>query len=210
MAANTKSSKSRGAKKPVQKKNTSKPAPKKKPAAKKAAKPGQKSIAKPVTRTAAVKVPQKPPAMDKKTSEAGLAFEKKIDQMSKKSPASQNSGKIFLKTLIGILIIIAAAVLVYLFYPKGKTVVIKEDTAGKSVPPQEVKLPEPPKETVKPKANDETIYVVKYKDQLTEISKKYYGNFIEWKRIYAANKDKIKNPHLIFPGQELVIPKKQK
>jgi nucleoid-associated protein YgaU len=208
MAANSKNSKSKGAKKPVQKKSAPKPAPKKKPAAKKIVKPGQKSTAKPVTRPATSKTPQRPLTTDKKASDAGLAFEKKIDQMAKKSPASQNSGKAFLKALIGILIIIAAAVLVYLFYPKGKTAVLREETVNKPVPPQDVKLPEPPKETVKPKTSDETIYVVKYKDQLTEISKKYYGNFIEWKRIYEANKDKIKNPHLIFPGQELVIPKK--
>ncbi len=119
-----------------------------------------------------------------------------------------------MKVFVGILIIIAAAALVYLFYPKGKSAEVKENIANKTAAPeQEIKLPEPKpepkKEVVKPKAVDGDIYVVKYKDQLTEISKKQYGNFIEWKRIYEANKDKIKNPHLIFPGQELVIPKKK-
>ncbi len=196
MAANSKSSKPKGTKKPAQKKGGLKSATKK-TSPKNTAKPG------------AAKAQHKPVPADKKTSEAGLAFDKKIDRMAQISSPSQNTGKKVLKALIGILVVIAAAVLVYLFYPKAKTSVVKEDTASKPAPPQNVKLPEPPKETVKPASGDETIYVVKHKDQLTEISKKYYGNFIGWKLIYAANKDKIKNPHLIFPGQQLVIPKKE-
>jgi nucleoid-associated protein YgaU len=196
MAANSKSSKSKGAKKPVPKKSGSKPAAKK---------VGQKSAAK----TAAVKAPQKPLSTEKKAIETGLAFDKKIDQLAKKASGTQHTGKSFLKALIGILIVVAAAVLVYLFYPRAKSFIVKDDAVNKPASPQDVKLPEPAKETVQPKLTDETIYVVKYKDQLTEISKKYYGDFIGWKRIYAANKDKIKNPHLIFPGQQLVIPKKE-
>lgn len=34
-----------------------------------------------------------------------------------------------------------------------------------------------------------------------------YRNGKEWKRIYEANKDKIKNPDLIYPGQILTIPR---
>ena len=49
-------------------------------------------------------------------------------------------------------------------------------------------------------------YEVKYKDQLTEISKKFYGRHDRWKEIYEANKDTIDDPTLIFPGQRLMIP----
>lgn len=34
-----------------------------------------------------------------------------------------------------------------------------------------------------------------------------YGNPLKWPLIYKANKDKIKDPDLIYPGQVLVIPR---
>lgn len=51
-----------------------------------------------------------------------------------------------------------------------------------------------------------TKYVVKKGDSLWRISGKVYGNPLKWPRIYKANKDKIKNPHKIYPNQVLVIP----
>ncbi|MCB1165162.1 MAG: LysM peptidoglycan-binding domain-containing protein [Leptospiraceae bacterium] len=47
-------------------------------------------------------------------------------------------------------------------------------------------------------------------DTLWRISglRQNYGNPFLWKRIYEANKDKIKNPNLIFPGQVFDIPPK--
>ncbi|MDQ4678241.1 LysM peptidoglycan-binding domain-containing protein, partial [Stenotrophomonas maltophilia group sp. RNC7] len=47
---------------------------------------------------------------------------------------------------------------------------------------------------------------VKSGDSLWAIAKKYYGNGAKWPKIHAANKDKVKNPNLIYPGQKLVIP----
>lgn len=49
-------------------------------------------------------------------------------------------------------------------------------------------------------------YVVKSGDTLWAIAKKYYGNGSQYTKIYNANRDKIKNPSLIYPGQKLVIP----
>jgi hypothetical protein len=37
--------------------------------------------------------------------------------------------------------------------------------------------------------------------------KEIYRNPYKWKKIYDANKDQIKNPNLIYPGQKLRIPK---
>ncbi|GIX43006.1 MAG: peptidoglycan-binding protein LysM [Leptospiraceae bacterium] len=37
--------------------------------------------------------------------------------------------------------------------------------------------------------------------------KEIYNNPRKWKKIYEANKDQIKNPNLIYPGQKLRIPK---
>lgn len=33
-----------------------------------------------------------------------------------------------------------------------------------------------------------------------------YGDPFKWRKIYEANRDKIKNPDLIYPGQRLIIP----
>lgn len=49
-------------------------------------------------------------------------------------------------------------------------------------------------------------YTVKSGDCLWNIAKKYYGNGAQYTKIYNANKGKIKNPNLIYPGQVLTIP----
>ena len=49
-------------------------------------------------------------------------------------------------------------------------------------------------------------YTVKSGDSLSKIAKHYYGDASKWHRIYEANKDKIKDPDLIHPGQEFTIP----
>lgn len=59
--------------------------------------------------------------------------------------------------------------------------------------------------TVKAACSD--IYVVVKGDSLWKIAKKFYGSGAQNTRIYNANKDKIKNPNLIYPGQVLTIPK---
>jgi nucleoid-associated protein YgaU len=47
-------------------------------------------------------------------------------------------------------------------------------------------------------------YEVKPGDNLSKIASKYSG--ISWKDIYEANKDLIKDPDKIYPGQVLKIP----
>ena len=49
-------------------------------------------------------------------------------------------------------------------------------------------------------------YTVNSGDCLWNIAKKYYGNGAQYTKIYNANKGKIKNPNLIYPGQVLTIP----
>ena len=49
-------------------------------------------------------------------------------------------------------------------------------------------------------------YTVVKGDCLWNIAKKYYGNGSSYTKIYNANRDKIKNPNLIYPGQILTIP----
>jgi len=43
-------------------------------------------------------------------------------------------------------------------------------------------------------------------DSLSKIAKKIYGDPNRWKEIFEANKDTLKNPDLIHPGQVLKIP----
>lgn len=62
------------------------------------------------------------------------------------------------------------------------------------------------KQTNSPAPKQETTYTVKKGDCLWNIAKKFYGNGSKYTKIYEANKDKIKNPNLIYPDQVLVIP----
>jgi nucleoid-associated protein YgaU len=50
------------------------------------------------------------------------------------------------------------------------------------------------------------IHVVQEGDSLSQIAKAVYGDASRWREIYQANKDKIKDPKIIRPGQELRIP----
>jgi nucleoid-associated protein YgaU len=49
-------------------------------------------------------------------------------------------------------------------------------------------------------------YVVVKGDSLSKIAKREYGDANKWRTIYEANNDLIKDPDLIYPGQELTIP----
>lgn len=49
-------------------------------------------------------------------------------------------------------------------------------------------------------------YTVKKGDTLWKISGKVYGKGQDWRKIYDANRDKIKKPEQIYAGQVLVIP----
>ncbi|MFH2138595.1 MAG: LysM peptidoglycan-binding domain-containing protein [Candidatus Omnitrophota bacterium] len=49
-------------------------------------------------------------------------------------------------------------------------------------------------------------YIVQKNDTLGKISKKVYGTSVKWNVIYEANKDTLKNPDKIYPGQKLKIP----
>jgi len=52
------------------------------------------------------------------------------------------------------------------------------------------------------------VYEVKAGDSLSKIAKREYGNASEWNRIFEANKDILKDPNKIYPGQKLKIPPK--
>ncbi|HBR14717.1 MAG TPA: hypothetical protein DD723_04120 [Candidatus Omnitrophica bacterium] len=49
-------------------------------------------------------------------------------------------------------------------------------------------------------------YTVEKDDTLQKISKKFYGTYSQWSKIYEANKERIENPDSIQPGIVIVIP----
>lgn len=49
-------------------------------------------------------------------------------------------------------------------------------------------------------------YVVQKGDTLWSIAKKYYGSGTQYTKIYNNNKNIVKHPNLIYPGQKLKIP----
>lgn len=81
-----------------------------------------------------------------------------------------------------------------------KTVTVTKPAAARKPTIKEEKKRET---SSKPKTKS---YTVKKGDCLWNIAKKYYGNGAQYTKIYNANKGKIKNPNLIYPGQVLTIP----
>ena len=56
-----------------------------------------------------------------------------------------------------------------------------------------------------PESKD-TVYTVVEGDTLWDISEKFYGVGYQWRTIFDANQEKIEDPNVIYPGQELIIP----
>lgn len=82
-----------------------------------------------------------------------------------------------------------------------KTVTIKPATTTET-PKATVQEAPRPTETA-PKTST---YTVKSGDCLWNIAKKYLGDGSRYTEIYNLNKDKIKNPNLIYPDQVLTLP----
>lgn len=80
-----------------------------------------------------------------------------------------------------------------------------EETTEKTAVTEEKSFEEKP-------AEEEKIYVVQWRkkdtDCLWRISLAVYNDASFWPAIYIANKDQIKDPDLIFPGQKFKIPPK--
>ncbi|AAM43030.1 LysM peptidoglycan-binding domain-containing protein [Xanthomonas campestris pv. campestris] len=54
---------------------------------------------------------------------------------------------------------------------------------------------------------DESV-TVQAGDSLSVIAKRHYGDGNSWPRIFEANRDTLKDPDTIFPGQVLRLPPK--
>ncbi len=49
-------------------------------------------------------------------------------------------------------------------------------------------------------------YTIKKGDTLSAIAKQFYGKANDYPKIFEANREVIKDPNLIFPGQKIRIP----
>ena len=61
-----------------------------------------------------------------------------------------------------------------------------------------------------PASHELRTYTVVSGDNLSAIAKKLYGKSSKWKAIFEANRDTVKDPDLIRPGQVLKIPADEK
>ncbi|MEO8742417.1 MAG: LysM peptidoglycan-binding domain-containing protein [Lysobacteraceae bacterium] len=55
-------------------------------------------------------------------------------------------------------------------------------------------------------ATADQTYTVVSGDNLSKIAKHFYGHANRWSAIFEANRDQLKDPDKIFPGQVLKIP----
>jgi len=127
---------------------------------------------------------------------------------------------IFLRILLFIIILIVAAFIVLLLSPtcreEVKTKISPLLTCAKDkiqIAEEKKPVSEPDKNALKKQEEtpvqtepDKQYYTVHAKDDLVSISEKLFHNYSQWKDIYEANRDIIKNPTMIFPGQKLKIP----
>ncbi len=51
-------------------------------------------------------------------------------------------------------------------------------------------------------------YTIVSGDTLSKIAKEFYGNAMDYPKLFEANKEVIKDPDLIYPGQKIRIPPK--
>lgn len=54
--------------------------------------------------------------------------------------------------------------------------------------------------------DEATIYEVAVGDSLSKIAKYFYDDGNAWKTIFEANRDQLRDPHQLKPGQMLKIP----
>jgi len=61
--------------------------------------------------------------------------------------------------------------------------------------------------TAPPAEEPVQFYTIKSGDTLSKIAKEYYGDAMKYPVIFEANREVIKDPNLIYPGQQIRIPK---
>lgn len=86
----------------------------------------------------------------------------------------------------------------------------QENTALRQARPVRTSPPTSPAEPVRPSSpSSPSSYTVQPGDTLSSISRQVYGNAGQWERIYSANRDSLRQPGDLRPGQVLRIPPPQ-
>lgn len=63
--------------------------------------------------------------------------------------------------------------------------------------------------TAPPTEEQTEYYTIKSGDTLSKIAKQFYGDASKYQTIFEANREVIKDPNLIYPGQMLRIPRQE-
>jgi len=99
-------------------------------------------------------------------------------------------------------------------FPQGyavrKVAISQEQVPSTEVEPMEEEIVIMEEEMPQPRQRElPATYTVKKGDCLWFIAgyPEIYGNPLLWPKIYEANRDKIKDPDLIYPGQVFIIPR---
>ena len=87
---------------------------------------------------------------------------------------------------------------------RESAIMIAGNTKGvEKVIADDLKAPPPPPEKPEPKVE---YYEIVSGDTLGGIAKKFYGKASKYTTIFEANRDVIKDPNKIYPGQKIRIP----
>lgn len=87
---------------------------------------------------------------------------------------------------------------------KEKFKLMASELGSDSVTPTpELKETTAPVQKSKQTAQEPTHYTVKKGEWLYDIARKTYGQSEDWKTIYELNKEQIKDPNQLYPGQEI-------
>lgn len=92
---------------------------------------------------------------------------------------------------------------------KGNEVIQQETAVQENMKPDTVQqevFVEPEKPLEEMPTHGDRIITVQKGEWLYDIARKEYGSMHEWRKIYEANKDKISDPNMIFPNQQLTLP----
>ncbi len=80
--------------------------------------------------------------------------------------------------------------------------------SSSTAPPAKPDTPDFSNVTSGSSSTTQKVYVVVSGDSLSKIAQREYGDANAWNQIYEANRDLLKDPDKIFPGQKLKIPPK--
>jgi nucleoid-associated protein YgaU len=72
--------------------------------------------------------------------------------------------------------------------------------------PEEAAQPAPEVQQMPVSPSGQRVHVVQPKDTIYSLSRQYYGDMHQWRKIWQANQDQIPDPNKIKIGQRLVIP----